>query len=130
MTGQYLQRRGRRLALRFNRGAGDVVQLASAAAPGAGKGTILDGPVDRRTTSPDRLEAPATASPEHEACRRELDAVVAGALDAVQAQLDAGEVIAARDALVALDDRYGGLAAPRSLELARAIEASLAAAQR
>jgi type IV secretion system protein VirB10 len=40
--------------------AGDVVQLASAAGSAAGKGTILDGPVDRRTTSPDRLEAPAS----------------------------------------------------------------------
>ena len=78
----------------------------------------------------DRLESPATASPEHEVCRRDLDAVVGSALDAAQAQLDAGEVIAARDALVALDDRYGGLAAPRSLELARAIEAALAAARR
>lgn len=78
----------------------------------------------------DRLEVPATDSPAHEACRRQLDAVVAGALDAVQVQLDAGDAIAARDALVTLDDRYGGLAAPRSLELARAIEAALASARR
>jgi len=41
-------------------GGGDEVQLASAATPGSGHGTILDGPVDRRTTSPDRLEAPAS----------------------------------------------------------------------
>ncbi|WP_460453633.1 alpha/beta hydrolase family protein [Arenimonas aestuarii] len=78
----------------------------------------------------DRLEAPAQASPDIETCERDLDAAVARALDGVQARLDAGEVIAARDALVALDDRYGGLAAPRSLDLARAIEAALSARAR
>lgn len=40
--------------------AGDLVQLASVAASPSGGKTILDGPVDRRTTSPDRLEAPAS----------------------------------------------------------------------
>lgn len=74
----------------------------------------------------DRLESPVQATPQNEACRRDLDAAVAGALEEVRARLDAGDVIAARDALVALDDRYGGLAAPRSLDLARAIEAALA----
>lgn len=78
----------------------------------------------------DRLEAPAQATPENETCRRELDAAVAGALDEIQSRLDAGEIIAARDALVVLDDRYGGLAAPRSLDLARAIEAALASQAR
>lgn len=75
----------------------------------------------------DQLETPATPAPGAAACRGDLDARVARALDAVQTDLEAGNVIAARDALVQLDDLYGGLAAPRSLELAQAIEAALAA---
>lgn len=73
----------------------------------------------------DRLEAPAQAPATADACRRALDAAVAAGLDAAEASLAAGDVIAARDSLVQLDDRYGGLASPRSLELARRIEAAL-----
>lgn len=72
----------------------------------------------------DLLEAPVAADP---ACEAALDARLAGALDAVEARLDAGDAEGARNALVALDDFYGGLAAPRSLALAGRIRAALPA---
>lgn len=74
----------------------------------------------------DLLEAPVAPSSAADACRRRLDGAVSQALDAVETRLGAGELNAARDGLVRLDDSYGGLAAPRSLELARRIEAALA----
>ena len=73
----------------------------------------------------DRLESPVQAPANADDCRRALDDDVTAALDAVEASLAGGDVIAARDALVQLDDRYGGLASPRSLALARRIEAAL-----
>ncbi|KFL35532.1 hypothetical protein N788_08640 [Arenimonas donghaensis DSM 18148 = HO3-R19] len=78
----------------------------------------------------DRLESPVQAPATAEACRATLDAAVTAALDAAEASLAAGDAIAARDALVQLDDRYGGLASPRSLELARRIEAALSGQDR
>jgi len=66
----------------------------------------LDG---RKPVDPQRLAA----------CRTALDAKIAAGLDAVQVQLAAGHVDAARRALLDLDRRYGGLAAPRSVALWR-----------
>lgn len=54
-------------------------------------------------------------------CRRRLDADITRGLEAVKAEADRAQWHEAVDRLVALDDRYGGLAAPRSVELARAI---------
>jgi pimeloyl-ACP methyl ester carboxylesterase len=69
------------------------------------------GQLDRRAPSdPARLAA----------CRAGLDAKVAAALDQTRAQLAAGHADAARGALLALDRRYGGLAAPASVDLWRA----------
>lgn len=73
----------------------------------------------------DLLEAPA--APASGECERALDTALAAELDAVQARLEHGDAVAARDALVALDDRYGGLLAPRSLALAARIEQALGA---
>ena len=64
----------------------------------------------------DALEAPLSTDP---GCATELDARIDAALDRVEADFLAGDVDAARAALVAIDDRWGGLAAPRSLELSR-----------
>lgn len=72
----------------------------------------------------DQLETPVPAEG-HDACARTLDAEVAQALDAVDGQLARGDAAGARNALTQLDDRFGGLAAPRSLELARRIMAAL-----
>jgi pimeloyl-ACP methyl ester carboxylesterase len=66
----------------------------------------------RRPVDPARLAA----------CRVAQDAKIAAALDQVRAQLAAGHPDAARSALITLDRRYGGLAAPRSVELWRASE--------
>ena len=68
--------------------------------------TQLDG---RKPVDPQRLAA----------CRTALDAKIAAGLNAVQVQLAAGHVDAARRALLDLDRRYGGLAAPRSVALWR-----------
>ena len=64
----------------------------------------------------DALEAPLAPEP---ACAPRLEAGIAAALDRVEADFAAGDVDAARAALVDIDDRWGGLAAPRSVELAR-----------
>lgn len=70
------------------------------------------------------LETPVAVDPAAQAdCRRRLAADIAGELDAAKAEADRADWQPAVDRLVALDDRYGGLAAPRSVELARAIMA-------
>lgn len=77
----------------------------------------------------DLLERPGGDAGVARSCRQALDATVSSALDAVEAHLAGGDASAARDALVRVDDRYGGLAVPRSLALAQRIEAALAAAR-
>lgn len=72
----------------------------------------------------DQLEAPV-ADEAGAACASALDADVAQALDAVEQQLAKGDAAGARNVLTLLDDRFGGLAAPRSLGLARRIMAAL-----
>ena len=54
------------------------------------------------------------------ACRAAQDGRITAALDQVRADLAAGRPDAARGALIALDRRYGGLAAPASVDLWRA----------
>ena len=71
-----------------------------------------------------QLETPLPAEADG-ACAQALDAEVTTALDAVENQLARGDAPGARNALTVLDDRFGGLAAPRSLELARRIMAAL-----
>lgn len=64
----------------------------------------------------DALEAPLAVDP---GCRTRLAGEIDAALDGAEDALARGDTAAARTALVAIDDRYGGLAAPRSVELAR-----------
>lgn len=72
----------------------------------------------------EQLEAPVPADAD-DACASKLDAEVAQALDAVEDQLARGDAAGARNTLTRLDDQFGGLAAPRSHELARRIMAAL-----
>lgn len=58
-----------------------------------------------------------------ERCRATLDATVATALAEVESLVAANRFDAAGERLAALDLRWGGLAAPRSVELARALAA-------
>jgi pimeloyl-ACP methyl ester carboxylesterase len=53
------------------------------------------------------------------ACRAKVDGAIDARLAAVQAQLAAGRRDAALSALADIDRRYGGLAAPRSTDLAK-----------
>jgi len=70
------------------------------------------------------LETPVAVDPTARAdCRQRLAAGIAKELDAAQADADQARWREAVDRLVALDDRYGGLAAPRSVEMAHAIMA-------
>lgn len=64
----------------------------------------------------DALESPLAVDA---GCRERLGREIAAALAAVEARFAAGDIVAARAGLVAIDDRYGGLAAPASVELAR-----------
>lgn len=70
----------------------------------------------------DRLLAPRDAfGAEGQACRAGLEQEMAAALDQVAALADAGKADAARALLVKTDARFGGLAAPRSLDLDRGL---------
>lgn len=67
----------------------------------------------------DRLLAPREPfGPEGTACRAAHESEMTQALDRVAALADAGKPDEARALLTATDARFGGLAAPRSLELA------------
>jgi hypothetical protein len=52
------------------------------------------------------------------ACERALDSELAAGLHDVESQIASGHRRVADDRLNAIDERYGGLAAPRSVELA------------
>ncbi len=65
----------------------------------------------------DRLEAPAAAP--DAACEARLQAQIDGELAQAAADADAGRDAEATARLLAIDDRWGGLAAPASVELAR-----------
>lgn len=56
------------------------------------------------------------------ACRARQEGEVAAALAQVRALQNKGDLDGARSALARLDTRYGGLAAPESLELARSLD--------
>ena len=62
-------------------------------------------------------------------CRARLAAQVDTALAEVEALVAGGNIDAAGDRLAALDLRWGGLAAPRSVELARRLAARRTATQ-
>lgn len=72
------------------------------------------------------LETPVDPAASHPACIDRLDRSIQAELAATEAHIERGDVSAARQALIALDALYGGLAAPASVELARRIEAASA----
>ncbi len=77
----------------------------------------------------DMLEAPPQPAPVAiEQCIERMDAAVTAQLEAIEALLERGDSVAAGAALGELEERYGGLAAPRSVTLARRIAAQLPAA--
>lgn len=70
----------------------------------------------------DRLEAPAAAPDAR--CEAALQAAIDAELTQATADIDAGRYDEATTRLLAIDDRWGGLAAPASVELARRIMAA------
>ncbi len=73
----------------------------------------------------DALDRPLSPVADQAACEARVDAEIDADLTAVQALLDAGDAGAAGERLGELEDRYGGLAAPRSIDLAQRIAARL-----
>jgi hypothetical protein len=72
----------------------------------------------------DALETRANPSVEKiAACRQQHEAQLGDQLHAVEQALGSGRIAEARAMLEKIDTRYGGLAAPRSVELAERIEA-------
>jgi hypothetical protein len=72
----------------------------------------------------DELDTPRPPDPAKlAACRAQVDASLDAALRGVQDLAHAGKLDKARDALGKLDSRFGGLAAPRSVELAESLNA-------
>lgn len=69
--------------------------------------------------SVDLLEAPVEPGSDQAACRQALQQAIAADIAAAAAEAASGRRERAVALLVAVDDRYGGLAAPASLELAR-----------
>jgi hypothetical protein len=61
-------------------------------------------------------------------CRSDIEKSLAAQLQKVQALIAAGQRPAAEKRLIEIDRRFGGLAAPRSLELQRAVGAAAAGA--
>lgn len=77
-------------------------------------------PLDRALTSLETHHAPDAAK--LAACRSRITAELDGELGKASAALDAGRIDEARKQLDEIDHRYGGLAAPRSVELATQLE--------
>lgn len=73
----------------------------------------------------DALEAEPSSDAANAACIGRLEADAAAGLDAVEALLVAGRTADAGQRLGALEDRFGGMLAPRSVALARRIAAAL-----
>ena len=71
----------------------------------------------------DALESPRAADPALPACRERLQRRVDADLAAVEQLMQQGDNAAAGARLGELDQRWGGLAAPRSVELARRLAA-------
>lgn len=65
------------------------------------------------------LDRPIVLPDDHHACREALDRRVKQALHQVEAAIAGADLDAAGEQLAELDSLYGGLAAPRSVELAR-----------
>lgn len=77
----------------------------------------------------DLMETPVEESAENAQCRAGLLAAVEAALDGAAAQLDAGDLDAATEALKEIDAAYGGLASPRIEELVRRLDAAVQGAR-
>jgi pimeloyl-ACP methyl ester carboxylesterase len=69
----------------------------------------------------DFLDAPSSGTASLAQCRSRLAGEVAAALDAVADLAAAGRTAEAGEQLSAIDRRYGGLAAPRSIDLAHCL---------
>jgi hypothetical protein len=67
----------------------------------------------------DRTEAKARHADEFARCRASITAEIAQGLQEIRALIAKGDRTGAGRALSRLDDRFGGLAAPDSVELAR-----------
>jgi hypothetical protein len=99
-----------------------VFDVADSSIPGLGhelpNGRTLDRLLDQLASpsSPDSVKLAA--------CRAQVDASLDAALRGVRDLAHAGKLDKARDALAKLDGRFGGLAAPRSVELADSLNAS------
>lgn len=77
----------------------------------------------------DALETRVDPSASDPECLARLERRIEGALAATKADIERGDVDVARQALIALDALYGGLAAPDSVELARRIDGAQATPQ-
>ncbi len=71
------------------------------------------------------LQQPVNAGKDFDACRQRLQAGIDAGLDEVSTSIGSGDMTLARKRLREIDQLYGGLAAPRSVELARIIAGRL-----
>ncbi len=99
-----------------------VFDLADTSIPGLGHELPNGNTIDRLLGQLDAPRAPD--SRKLAACRAQVDASLDTALRGVQDLAQAGRLDKARDALDKLDSRFGGLAAPRSVELAESLNAT------
>jgi hypothetical protein len=100
-----------------------VFDIAGGSIAGLGHELPKGADIDRLL---DELDAPRLPAPVKLAeCRAQVDASLDAALRGVQDLARAGKLGKARNALDKLDARFGGLAAPRSVELAETLNAAL-----
>ncbi|PXV58995.1 Esterase PHB depolymerase [Dyella jiangningensis] len=85
-------------------------------------GHVLAGPtaLDRALTSLETHHPPDASK--LDACRSRIAKALDGELDKVRASMEGGRSDDAKQQLDAIDQRYGGLAAPRSVELAARLQ--------
>jgi hypothetical protein len=67
----------------------------------------------------DALDAPRKTDPHRDACRAARDQEVARRLAGIRKRIDAGDVRGAAEQLQEVDEHFGGLALPDSMQLAR-----------
>jgi hypothetical protein len=99
-----------------------VFDLADSSIPGLGHELPNGRTIDRLLDQLDTPRSPDSAK--LAACRAQVDASLDAALRGVQDLAHAGKPDKAREALAKVDGQFGGLAAPRSVELADSLNAS------
>jgi hypothetical protein len=98
-----------------------VFHVATVGAPWSGHEVVTPAPLNHALDVLDKPVQPDPAKPAD--CRAHIDQALTAQLQQAESLLASGKPDAAHTLLNKIDTRYGGLAAPRSLDLAKKIDA-------